>query len=105
MSRKHPTIEQIDGNVSITENVSDVDEEMLDLCKEFSEDIEIYLKSGKLGSDGHLWECIMYVIQKHSRDPGKELLLALEARRAAIEEGFGVGSYVKAPPWDEIFNF
>ena len=103
-SRKHTIIEQIDGNASIAEHADD--EEMSEFYKEFDEDVELYLKTGKMGSDGALWDCIMYNLKRHSSDPGKELLLALEARRTAIEEeGFGDGSYMKAPPWDEIFNF
>ena len=100
MSKKHPTIEQIDGNVSVTEQLDDEE-----FYKEYDEEIESFLKTGKLGSNGELWDCLMFVISKHSSDPQKELLLALEARRTAIEEGFGPGSYVKAPPWCDLFDF
>ena len=99
MSKKHPTIEEIDGNVSIAEQC---DEEFY---KEFYEEIESFLKTGKLGSNGELFDCLLYVISRHSSDPQEELLLTLEARRTAIEEGCGPGSYVKAPPWCELFDF
>ena len=40
---------------------------------------------------------------EQSSDPGKELLVALEAKRKAIEKENGIGSYMEWSPWNDIF--
>ena len=45
----------------------------------------------------------MFDIYKYASDPGKELLVALEAQRKVIEKRDGIGSYMKWNPWKDIF--
>ena len=67
LSRKHPTIEQLDGNVDL---VAD------DIETEFDSEIEEYLSSGKIGTDPQLWEDLLFYLNNK-----EEKFLAIEARR------------------------
>ena len=86
MSRKHKTLEQIDGH-----------SEFDDIDTEYDDEIEDYLKTGVLGSDGQLWEDLLFYLKR-----SKDKLEALEARRLAIERDEGIGYYlIKSPPWSD----
>ena len=49
------------------------------------------------------WGYLTFVIDR-AGNPGKELYVALDARRKAIEER-KPGTYVKREPWSKIFDF
>ena len=100
-TKKHASIEQVDGNDSISfcENEAD----LLEYYKDNDEDLEEYYQTGELKSYGVLWDALLFDIYKYSSDPGKELLVALEAKRKAIEKENGIGSYMEWSPWNDIF--
>ena len=85
MSRKHKTLEQIDGH-----------SEYNDIDTEYDDEIEDYLKTGVLGSGGQLWEDLLFYLKR-----SKDKLEALEARRLAIEREEGIGRYLLKSPWSD----
>ena len=90
MSRKHKTLEQIDGH-----------SEYNDIDTEYDDEIEDYLKTGVLGSGGQLWEDLLFYLKR-----SKDKLEALEARRFAIEREEGIGRYLlKSDPeeWNLMY--
>ena len=76
---------------------------MLEYYKDNDEDLEEYYQTGELKSYGVLWDAFLFDIYKYSSDPGKELLVALEAKRKAIEKKNSIGSYMEWSPWNDIF--
>ena len=89
MSRKHPVLEQIDGN---TEQIEDYE-------TEFDAEIEDYLSTGifpDVDSVWHeqLWEDLLFYLKSR-----KDKLEALDAYREALEKKKGMGSYLGYAPW------
>ena len=104
MTRKHPKIEQLHG---LTE---DPDLEVQNAIEEgeFEDEIDIYLKTGKIQSNWArlqaVWFDVRFVvttlIKSYSQEEqAKEVLNLLEAKRLAIEEVHGPGSFMEFHPW------
>ena len=100
-TKKHVTIEQVDGNDSVS--VDEKEADLIEYYREHNEDLEEYYETGELKSCGVLWDALMFDIYKYSSDPGKELLVALEAKKKVIEKRDGIGSYMEWNPWKDIF--
>ena len=96
MTQKHPKLEQLDGG-TIDPVQIERDEEFAAQFEECEEDIDHYLQTGELRDSGDfVWEYLTFVIEK-AGDPGQELLVALDARKRAIEEN-QPGTYKQRVP-------
>ena len=93
MARKHALIEQLDGSVDLSEDSRDVDHD---------EEIEHYLKTGQLGVHNLAWDRLLEWLKWL---PNKEeKVIALEARKAALERKYGKGSFLRLRPWNEMYS-
>ena len=89
MSRKHPVLEQIDGNTEQPEEFE----------TEFDVEIEDYLSTGifpEVDSLWHeqFWEDLLFYLKSR-----EDKLEALDAYRKALEKKKGIGSYLGYAPW------
>ena len=91
MARKHALIEQLDGSVDLSEDSRDVDHD---------EEIEQYLKTGKLGVHNLAWDRLLEWLLPNK----EEKVIALEARKEALERVHGKGSYTRFRPWNEMHS-
>ena len=112
-TRKHPTIEQLDGNI---EDFQIKNKHWRKEYERHDEFIEDYLMTGEIsqeitGNDikDHL-EILLFLLSPHSHQSrsltsaqhGSEILLLLEVFRTRIDEEYGLGSFVKWSPWKEM---
>ena len=94
MARKHALIEQLDGNIDLSEDSRDVDHD---------DEIEHYLKTGELGVHNVAWDRLLQWLRMLPNKE-EEQLIALEARKAALEREYGKGSYIRKRPWNEMHS-
>ena len=99
MSKKHATIEQLDGN---TEEV------LQELDSDCDDQIEHYLRTGEIAETNiQLWEDIMYYLGSNPQNltvlnakmNRQEKLIALEAWKQCIDNKFGPGDHLDWTPW------
>ena len=90
MSRKHPVLEQIDGNT----------EDFEDFETEFDNEIEEYLSTGSFPESDSLWYEQFWEDLLGYLKSRKEKLEALEAYRKLLEKKKGMGSYLGYAPWN-----
>ena len=100
MTRKHASIEQLDGNT---------EEEVLDeLETEWDDEIDYYLETGEFKNiHRKIWDDILYYLGRneqgidlmHWKKNREEKILALEARKRAIDRECGLGEYLNRYPW------
>ena len=88
MARKHALFEQLDGNVELSEDSRDVAHD---------DEIEHYLKTGELGVHVVAWDRLLQWLKMLNNK--EEIVIAFEARKAALEKEYGRGSYIEYRPW------
>ena len=92
MSRKHPILEQIDGNTEQPEEIE----------TEYDEEIEHYLRTGEIVETNiQLWEDLLH----HLGSNRQEKLVALEAWKQCIDNKFGHGDHLEWHPWKNMNIF
>ena len=105
MSKKHATIEQLDGN---TEEV------LQELDSDCDDQIEHYLRTGEIAETNiQLWEDIMYYLGSNPQNltvlnakmNRQEKLIALEAWKQCIDNKFGPGDHLDWTPWKNVIPF
>ena len=110
-TRKHPTIEQLDGNIEDVNDSKYSDEMWSKELEENDEFIENYLMTGELDCCDAI-ETLQFVLSPYSlqskslssKQRGLEVLHLLDKYQRLIDAERGPGAFLKCSPWRDLVD-